>query len=186
MAAVYFFGLLANPLSVAVLVLIVVGVSRAQLHGSSGPWNPTPRALAKGYTLALLAALPAALFISYISPEEAMSRFKVPPENYWKAQLNEALVTFTFAAYATSLGIAVVGLRAIILLARFRMASVPAVMAAAVAISVVACATMTIGDDPAFKNFLPLARELVAGHVLTAMAFCVGVGLPWRARAGEA
>jgi len=96
------------------------------------------------------------------------------------------LLTFTFAAYATLLGIACIGLRAIILLAQRRLATIPAVLASATFISLVVAGMVSLNAEPPFRHFLAIAKELVGGHALVALAFSIGVGLPWRASKREA
>jgi len=79
MGAPHLFGLLFNPLSVALLLFVVAGVTHSQLNHNNSEWQPSPYTLTKGYALALVAAMPAAYIISYTSPEMASAKFNVAP-----------------------------------------------------------------------------------------------------------
>ena len=180
MAAAYFGSLLLNPFALMVLVLVIAGLSSVHYQNGRKPPVIRVRRLVIAYVCALVASALVSAAISYVSPEEALLKWKVPAENYWNAQLNEFLVTFTFALYATLIGIAVIGLPIIVQLGRRRLASVPIVLFVAALISLTLAALMSSGDSPPFRHFLAAANELVFGHVVVAAAFCIGAGLPWR------
>jgi len=182
MGADYFAGMLLNPVVAAFFLVVIAGISSIHyLRNGGAPVVPANRLL-PAYACALLACAVASAVMSYVSPEEALLKWKVPPENYWNAELNEFFTTYAFAAYASLLGIATVGLPVIIHLGRRGLATIPVVLAAATVISLLLAALMSVGDSPPFRHFGALAKELVYGHLLVAMAFCLGAGLPWRRR----
>src|SRR5262245_31221791 len=110
MAADHFAGVLANPLALVLLVLLVAWLTSAYIPKNDQAPIIRRRRLLPAYVCALLACALASAVMSYTSPEEALLTWNVPPEKYWTAQLNEFLSTFVFAAYATLIGIAAIGL----------------------------------------------------------------------------
>lgn len=180
MAADYFAGILLNPLALALLLLMTAALTSIHYQTSQRPPVVSGRSLLPAYGYAVVACALASALMSYVSPEEAFLKWKVPPENYWTAQWNEFISTFAFAAYATLLGIAAVGLPIIVWLGQRGHATIPTVLVIAVLISVLVSGLMTAVDTLRFRHFLALAMELVPGHVAIATAFCIGARLPWR------
>jgi hypothetical protein len=179
MESAFLTGILINPFVLALFLLAVAGIT--SIHYRQCRHSPVikVRRLLPAYACALVACALGSVVMSYVSPEEAMLKWKVPPENYWNAQLNEFVSTFAFAAYASLLGIAAIGIPVIFGLARRGFATAPAVLVAAAAISMLFAALMAAGSASPLRHFLALACELVFGHVLVAAGFCVGAGLPW-------
>lgn len=184
MAATFIAGMLINPFVLGLFLLAVAGITSIHYRQRQHPPAIKARRLLPAYACALAACALASAVMSYVSPEEALLRWKVPPENYWNAQLNEFVSTFAFAAYASLLGIAAIGLPVIFGLARRGFATAPAVLVAAAVISMLFAALMAAGSTSPFHHFLALASELVYGHVLIAAGFCLGAGLPWRSPRG--
>ena len=179
MAANYFAGILLNPIALAILLLVVAALTALHYREGGFPVFSVRRAIA-GYVFAAVTCAVVSAVMAYVSPEEALSKWKVPAENYWNAQINEFLTTFAFAVYATLIGIAVIGLPLIMWLGRRKLATVPTVLVAAAIISAAVAVLMTAGGDPPFRHFGALAQELIVGHLAVAAAFCVGAGLAWR------
>src|SRR5258706_3389197 len=178
MAADYFAWLLLNAVALAILLAVVAGLTASHYRTGSAPLIPVRRVVL-GYLLAVLACALVSAAMAYISPEEASLKWKVPADIYWTAQITEFLSTFAFAVYATLLGIAAIGLPIIMSFGRRRIATIPAVLVAAAAISVLVAALLTVGGEPPFRHFTALAKELVFGHLAIAAAFCVGAGVAW-------
>jgi hypothetical protein len=176
----YVSGVLMNPLLLGLFLFVVAGISSVHYKPDRQPPLIRVHRLLVGYALAALACAVVSAALAYVSPEESLHRWKVPPERYWQAQLGEFLATFTLGLYATLLGIAAIGLPIITFLGRRGLASVSTVLLAAAVVSLAVAAVMASGNTPPFRHFGALARELVFGHMVIAAAFCVGAGVPWQ------
>lgn len=184
MGAGYLSGFLLNPVVLALFLFIVAGISSVHYRSQHVPPVIRPSRLVVGYLLAIVACAAVTAVMSYVSPEEALHRWKVQPENYWKAQIGTFLSTLAFGLYGTLLGISAIGLPIIVFLGRRGRASVATVLLAAVGVSLALAAVMAAGNTPPFRHFNALAQELVFGHVVIAAAFCIGAGVPWRLARG--
>jgi hypothetical protein len=176
----YVSGVLMNPLLLGLFLFVVAGISSVHYKPDRQPPLIRVHRLLVGYALAALACAVVSAALAYVSPEESLHRWKVPPERYWQAQLGEFLATFTLGLYATLLGIAAIGLPIITFRGRRGLASVSTVLLAAAVVSLAVAAVMASGNTPPFRHFGALARELVFGHMVIAAAFCVGAGVPWQ------
>ena len=141
------------------------------------------RRLAAGYigALAALAILVAAS--SYVSPQDAISVWHVPPERYWTALIELFLGTFTVAAFISILGISFVGIPALVRLSNLGMATAPWLVLTSIAISIaiglLAYALMHSSSNVPFFGTLGL---LVVTHGVMAIGFALAARLPWELR----
>ncbi len=180
MGAAWFGGFLLNPLVLVAFLICIAGLSAVHFGNARASPVIRSRRIVPAYLVALVVCALISAAVAYVSPEEALLRWKVSPENYWAVQMNEFVLTFTFTAYVSFLGIAIVGLPIIMTLGRRGFATIPIVLLAAVIVSLTVTILLTVGDDPPFRHFFALAKGAVFGHLAVALGFCVGAGLPWR------
>src|SRR5688572_23685905 len=103
MGAGHLSGMLLNPLVLALFLFVVAGMSTVHYGPRRAPPIIRPRRLVVGYVLAVFACALVSAALSYVSPEEALQRWKVPPENYWNAQMGNFFATLSFGVYGTLL-----------------------------------------------------------------------------------
>jgi hypothetical protein len=169
-----------HPVALAVLICAVF-LSSFVLNSSMGSVPITRMRLARGYGAAILVCIVVAAISSYIPQQEAQQRWGVSPERYWDAVLGEFSILATVLTYIAVFCIAVVGSPVVFALARRGYDSIPFVLAASVLISLLVVAAMAAvsAPGPAFGRDVVL---VVGIHGLLALAFGIGVGLPWRRR----
>lgn len=178
-------SLLVHPLalfmlagSVALSVLILYADHRRPPPFSKGQ-------LACGYAAAVIMSLLMVAVASYVSPEDALAKWKVPPERYWSAVLSGFLPLAVSSVYLTILGIAIIGSPSIYVLSRFGYATSPWVLILSCVISLVFAAISIEGVRPydslseKLASFVKDAPFFVQTHLLLCLAFCVGARLPW-------
>ena len=183
MEANWFAAMLIHPVAITVLAAAVL-LSAAALYSGRRALAPiSPSRLACGYAGAVLACLCIAATLSYIPREEALTKWHVPAENYWSAVFNQFATLAILLIYFAMLGIAVIGTPVIFAMARHGFASVPWVLVASAAISLLTICILMQVNKPSSANFWRLAPGLIGTHLLLSLCFCIGAGLPWRRKA---
>ena len=180
MEAYWFAAMLWRPTGIAVLVGAVLLSVTALYAGRRVSAPISPKRLALGYLGAVGVCLGIAAVSSYVPREEALTKWHVPPENYWEAVFNQFAVLATLSTYFTVLGIAVVGAPVIFAMARRGFGSVPWVLLASTVISVATALVLIQDSQPSNVSFLHDAPGLIGVHLLLSLGFSVGAGLPWR------
>jgi hypothetical protein len=182
MEASWFASMLLHPVAVVALV-VVVSLSSVLLLKAGGPRFPIARSqLLFGYLGATVICIVVAGVSSYVPPEEALSKWHVPPENYWEALRNEFTVLLVLFMYAALIGIALVGAPIIFALARAGRATAPWLLLTSVIISLVGAWLLVQINQPSSASFMRDAPYIAGLHFLVALGFCVGARLPWRSR----
>jgi hypothetical protein len=171
--------LFASPVVVLIVLMLVAGASA--IHYRDNARRPAVSAwrLVAGYVAIVVCCAAIAAVSSYVPQAEALSKWHVPPENYWSVQLRTYFVEFTLMACVALLGVALVGVPIVFGLARLGWATVPTVLVASVLVSIGFAIILSAGDSPAFRHLGFTIRYLVGQHLLVALTFCLGIGLPW-------
>jgi len=185
MESAMFAGLLLHPYAIAIALAVVVVASVASYYLIPSAMLIAPMRLVGGYLGALVVITAICAAISYVSPYEAETVWKVPPENYWSALGRQFLTSFVIFCYAAILGIAVVGAPAIFLLNWKRRATIPWVIGVSVLISLLAVVLLETFLAPS-RNVLQTIGFITGAHVLLALGFCIGARLPWRSSGAAA
>jgi hypothetical protein len=174
--------ILMHPIGLAILVF-AVALSAVILRLARTP-SPliTIRRLAYGYLGAVAICLVCAATFSYVSPDEAMTRWQVPADLYWQEILHEVWLLTFLLSYIAVLGIALIGIPVIVALARLGLGTIPWTLLASVVISLTAAFSLTRLSQPSSASFVRDAPYLTGLHLLLTTAFCIGAGMPWRSR----
>lgn len=178
-------GLLTHPISLicwlAILTISVSVVHRNPITRSCIP----PLRLVTGYLGAILACIVISALVAYVSPDEAITVWHVPPERYWEVMKNEFFSILILTTMIGTTGIAIVGLPVIFRLARTGRAKIGWVLLTSVAVSMVFSLMFSvfflISTQPWLAQTLKLMELSVSAHLLIALCFSVGAGLRWRA-----
>ena len=179
-------ALFMHPIAIA-LGLGVVFLCGLVLYSGRGTAPPlSKRQLALGYLGIVLVCLGIAAASTYVSPEEALAQWHVPAEHYWGAILNEFVAVSVALAYLSVIGTAVIGAPIIFALARRGFGTVPCVLGASIIISLLGAVVLVWFSQPSSASFTRDAPYFVGTHLLLALGFCVGAGLPWSFRARNA
>lgn len=167
-----------HPLGLAVLAGVVL-ISSLVLYSSSDTAPINRWRLAGGYGAAILVCLVIAAVSSYIPEQESQQRWGVPPERYWDAVFGQFTTLAVLLTYLTVFGIAVLGSPVVFALARRGYGNIPSVLIASVLISLLAAVAIAAVLAPG-PHFGRDVAWVVSVHGLLALAFALGVGLPWR------
>jgi hypothetical protein len=171
---------LMHPVGLLVLFVAVISSSYILLSLRDPPLRR--RQLVGGYVGLVAFALGMAAAGSYVSPEDAVQIWKVPPEAYWSALLDGFFTSAVLAVYIGLMGSSVVGVPVIFWLARRGLKGAPWVLGASVVISTIAAALLAQTSTHPFETFLRDTPYLAGAHLLLALGFCIGARLPWVAR----
>jgi hypothetical protein len=177
----------ASPFTVLVALAVVLASSAAYYSDRKAPIVPKRR-LATAYGSVLLMSAVLSAISAYVSPEEASSKWQVQPDHYWPVLLNTFLTTLVLTGCSALVGVALVGFPILVVLAKFQQATAPNLLLASILVSaILALLLSSMGSTP-FRH-LAITFTYVSGtHLLLALSFCLGAGLPWRhtPRANEA
>jgi hypothetical protein len=134
--------------------------------------------LVAGFIGALCALAVAVAASSYVSRQEAVSVWHVPPDRYWGALIELLVGTYAVAAFATIMGISFVGLPVLVWLSSSGRATAPWLILTASAISA-GFAIVLYGLMHASWNttFLELLAFLVVTHVVSATGFALAASV---------
>jgi hypothetical protein len=181
MGASHIAGMLSHPIGLLLGIGLLFVISSAQYDRPG--LQPIPaKQLPWGYLAALAACVVIAAADSYVSEAEALSKWKVLPEDYWRVQVNTFLAEFVLLGFVALFGIAAIGLPIIRMLHKHALATVPWVLLSSVLVSVVVAVWMSLVEVPRFHHLVDFLRSVVATHLVISLAFCVGARLPVRAR----
>jgi hypothetical protein len=168
-------GMILSPLGLIICVLIpaitVLLARRPHLSAAR---------LAAGYIGALFALAIVVGVSSYVSPQDAVSVWHIPPDRYWAAIIEDFVGTYVVGAFASIVGISFVGIPVLIGLSRLGVATVPWFVASALAIST-AIAILAYALMHSFSDitFLGILGFLVVTHGILAFGFALAARLPW-------
>ncbi len=183
-AAVHGLGLmgkefLASPVTVVVALLVAFASSWVYYAGNQEPLIPRRRLLC-GYVAVTLSSLVLAATSAYVAPEEAASRWQVSQERYWQVLANHYFTTLILMGSVAIVGLAIVGFPVVVTLGRFRVATIPNVLAASVLISALVAVLLSSHDVTPFQHLARTLVYVIGTHLVLALSFCLGIGLPWR------
>jgi NAD/NADP transhydrogenase beta subunit len=124
--------LILSPFGLIICIFIptitIVIARRPQLSASR---------LVAGYMGALFALAVVVGASSYVSPQDAVSIWHIPPERYWDSLVELFLGTFVVAAFASIVGISFVGIPVLVALSNSGRATAPWLIIASAVISTV-------------------------------------------------
>ena len=173
-------GLALHPVALAALAVVLV-VSTIVLYSSSGVPPPLSKSrLFFGYLGVVVGCLGIAAVSGYVSPEEALARWGVPPEQYWQVLLAGVATMSVLLVYVALMCVAIIGAPAIFALARCGQGNAPAVLVISIAISLVGALALVQFSQSSSTSFVRDAPYLVGTHLVLALGFCVGAKLPWK------
>jgi hypothetical protein len=177
----------ASPITIIIAVLIVIVSSSVYYVGRQAPLVSKPRLLL-GYVSVVLACAVLSALDAYVSPEEAVSKWRVPAERYWPVLINHYLTTLILLGSAAVIGVAIVGFPIVVMLGKFGVATTPNVLLASSLVSIVVAVLLSSGDYTPFQHLASTLAYIIGTHLVLAASFCLGAGLPWRrlSRANEA
>ena len=171
-------GMIANPIGLMICIFMPV----VAIIGARRPQLPATR-LAAGYLGALCALAIAVAASSYVSPQESVSVWHVSPEHYWSALFELFLSTFVVVAFASIIGISVVGLPVLVMLSKGGIATAPWLILISSAISLsLAIVLYALEHSTSNATFFETLWFLVVFHVLMATGFALAARLPWGLR----
>lgn len=168
-------GIILSPVGLIICVLIpTITILIARRPAFSA------RRLVAGYIGALLVLAVAVAVSSYVSPEDAVSVWQVPPERYWHALVWQFVSVFVVAAFASIVGISLVGIPVLIALSNAGRATVPWLVGASVLISTVMAILGYLLMRSSSNITLPgTLGVLVITHGILTIGFSLAAGLPW-------
>ena len=170
----------ASPFTLLVALVIVFAASAVHYGPSKVSPVLSPKRLALGYFGVGAAVAVIAAASAYVPIEEAITRWRVPEENYWSALARSYIVHLILMLGVALVGVACVGAPIVFALGRRGWATDPAVLIASVPVSTLAAAAISAGDYVPFMHFRHTWTNLVAQHLLLALCFGVAARLPWR------
>jgi hypothetical protein len=174
---------LAHPVPIGMALALVLIVTCALVPSNTSPPVLSRRQVMLGYLGVFVSCVIASAWGSYVSPQDATTIWKVPPENYWTATLNEFFVQFVLLSFVALVGCAVIGLPILLTLSRHALATVPWVLIVSVVVSLLVTLLLVLLDAPSPNaRFGQMAPEFVGLHLLLSLGFCVGARLQWRLR----
>jgi hypothetical protein len=167
---------IASPLGIVIAVLCpAIAIYLARRPGLG------PVRLLCGYLGALFALAILVAATSYVSPQEAITVYKVTQEHYWQALAELFLSTLIVAAFAAILGISFVGLPALLWLRARGKATAPWLILSSIVISLVfsalLCVPMLLSSNATVIGILGI---MLIPHIVCAAGFAVAARLPWR------
>ena len=171
-------GAILSPIGLFICILIptitILLARRPQLSAGR---------LAAGYIGALLALAVVIAASSYVSPQEAVSVWHVPPERYWGALIEQFVGTFAVSAFVSIVGISLVGIPTLIGLSNSGRATAPWLVLISVAISA-SMAVLVYGLLHFSSNirFFETLGLFVVTHGVLAIGFALAARLPWAMR----
>lgn len=175
----WFAAVLMQPFAVVLLIVVVFLSTYILYSGNKKSPSITLWQLASGYIGVITVCLLLAAILSYVSPEEAATKWHVPAEHYWNVLFKEFLVSSILLVYFSMFGVAIIGGPIVLALARRGLASVPWILAASVAVSVIVTSTLMRYSQSSSSSFVSDALLLIGTHLLLALGFCLGARLPW-------
>jgi hypothetical protein len=168
-------GLILNPVGLIICILVpaitIMLARRPQLSAAR---------LAAGYIGALFALAVAVACSSYVSPQDAVSVWHIAPEVYWQELFAQFVSIFAVAAFASIVGISVVGIPVLIALSNYGRATGPWLVLASVLISTAMAMFLYLLERSSSDIALPgTLGFLVISHAILTIGFSLAARLPW-------
>jgi hypothetical protein len=183
MEAAWFASMMFQPVPVAIALAVVVLMTFLVTPKKATPPLVSRRQLFFGYLGVFAVCVLIAAGSSYVSPDEAWSVWKVPPENYWHALMNQFLVQVVLLTGLSVVGAAIIGAPIVVALSRRRLATVPWVLVASALVSLVFTGMlMAVGSGTSNTGFWQLALFVLGTHLALSLGFCIAARLGWRLR----
>ena len=180
MASDWLASMLIHPFAIGLLVGVVL-LSAAVLYLREDSRPPMgPGRLAAGYAGAILFGLVMAAASSYVPREEALTKWHVLAEDYWLVSLRSFLGVAILLIYTAVFGIAVVGAPVVFAMSRRGWGTIPKILLASVAISLVFFFVLVLLTQSPGPHFWRGMATLVGMHLILALGFCIGSRMPWR------
>jgi hypothetical protein len=178
----FLFGMLTYPLTLLLWLALLLGCSFCAYDRHKDAMPVRPVRLFCGYLCAVAACVVCAAADAYVTPQEAAQVWHVPPDKYWTAMLQEFLFAVAPVTIFSTAGIALVGVPVILRLARAGRGSIAWVLLASLAISLLGVALLggaifSMGGHT--RGVLRAVLPIAGAHLLMALCFCLGAGLPW-------
>ena len=169
----------ASPFTVVIALLIVLASSTVYYAGRQSPLV-SRRRLFVGYASVILTCAVLAAVSAYVSPQEAVSKWKVPHDRYWPILTRHFVTTLVLMGSVALVGIAIIGLPIVATLDKLKLATIPNVLVATVPASAVVAVVLSSGDITPFQHLALTLAYVIGTHMVLALSFCLGAGLPWR------
>ena len=171
-------GVILSPIGLIICILIpafaIFIARRPQLSAGR---------LAAGYIGALFSLAIVVAASSYVSPQDAVSVWHVPPDRYWSAFQELFVGTFAVAAFASIIGISFVGLPVLVGLSSSGIATAPWLILASAAISIaMAVLVYALMHSSSNITLLGALGFFVVTHAVLATGFALAARLPWAFR----
>ena len=168
-------GLILSPTGLIICILIptitTLLARRPQLSAGR---------LVAGYIGALFALAIVVGASSYVSPQDAVAVWHVPPERYWDSMVELFAGTYVVAAFASIVGISFVGIPVLVALSNSGRASASWLIIASVVIStVMALIAYLLMHSSSNITFLGVLGPLVISHGILTIGFCLAARIPW-------
>jgi hypothetical protein len=169
-------GLILSPFGLIICIFIptitIVVARRPQLSA---------RRLVAGYIGALFALAVSVGASSYVSPQDAVWIWHIPPERYWDSLVGLFLGTFVVAAFVSIVGISFVGIPVLVALSNSGRATAPwLIISSAVISTVVAIIAYLIMHSSFDITFLETLGLLLISHSILTIGFSLAARLPWK------
>jgi hypothetical protein len=177
-------GILMTLGGIFIWALFLLVCSFATFQSADKIVPMSPLRLFLGYVGGIIACALLSALSAYISPTEAAFVWRVPPEHYADAIVQEFVTIMTMSTLAATLGIALVGVPVTFRLERFGRAQIGWVLFCSIAISLVFSLVFYLlvpvysSDSPV--HILLMTMYLTGSHLLVSLFFCIGAGLRWR------
>lgn len=171
-------GAILTPIGVIIGILIpsvaILIARRPQLSAGR---------LVAGYIGALCALAVVIASSTYVSPQDAVSVWHVPPDRYWGELIELFEDTFVVTAFASIVGISFVGIPVLVRLSYSGIATAPWLILMSVAISIAAAAlAYALMHSSSNITFFGILGLLVVTHGVLAIGFSLAARLPWAFR----
>ena len=167
-------SMILSPLGLIIMFLIpAITILFAQR-----PELPAQR-LGTGYIGALFALAVIVGAASYVSPQEAVLVWQVPPERYWHAMSEQFLSLFAVTAFVSTVGISLIGIPVLVVLSKFGRATALSLALASVVISTLTTIPFYLLERSSSTSSLKILGLLVISHVILTVGFSFGAKLPW-------
>lgn len=174
---------LFQPIPVGVVLIFLFFATRLLVPASATFPTLTRKQAGWGFFGVFVASLIVSAWLSYVPKVEAEIVWKMLPENYWSAILNEFFITSILLSFLSLIGCALIGLPIIVAISRHGLDSTPIILCISIAISLSLTTLMEfLGIPSPEAQFISMAKEFVPTHAFLAFGFCIGAQLQWRLR----
>ena len=133
-----------------------------------------------GYMGVAVAALIISAASTYISPEDALYKWKVPTDQYWSVIVETFITTSIWTLYFSLMGVAIIGVPIILALARSGLGTTPWVLGTSILISGTAIIFLLQPMSSSLGQLLRGGLTLIGEHLMLTFGFCLAARIPWR------